>query len=561
MKVEAKVVADSISPDGVRLTTVECSFPRFILSELSKHRIFSMSAQSSRAVPVKKMIEMVDNDPFIPSYWGKNQRGMVAEESIPEEDVSDCEFSWLYAKDTCVESATNLSVFEVHKQTVSRILEPWAWQKAVITATEWDNFFKLRIHKDAQPEIRELAEAIYTALGNSKPKKLYNGEWHLPYVTHHRKMDGGWYETDGGEILESLLEAKKYSTARCATTSYRTEKLSVEKALEIYELLVESEPHHCYDDETEVLTSEGFKFWKDLTKTEKLASVTQDGDFNGFVKPSSWVDKEYVGEVYEINTKLISSVVTPNHRVLYKYRKNGSIKSENLVATVEELKGRPYYVPLSPNFRGTCEESEEYIQGKLHGFALGDGFVNKDTPGTLKFRLKKDRKISELEYMLKYLSKEYATVIREGVTEISVRGLLNARELLYDECGNKKMPQDYLTKSLDYQIGLFQGLCISDGTPKRTGFKFTSTSKSLADGFYNLSLVLGFGSCSMSFKKSENPKWKDNWIVTSRVSEFALVNDPRKPESHMTKREYSGRVYCATVDGGFLIVRRKGHRS
>ena len=89
MKVEAKVVADSISPDGVRLTTVECSFPRFILSELSKHRIFSMSAQSSRAVPVKKMIEMVDNDPFIPSYWGKNQRGMVAEESIPEEDVSD----------------------------------------------------------------------------------------------------------------------------------------------------------------------------------------------------------------------------------------------------------------------------------------------------------------------------------------------------------------------------------------------------------------------------------------------------------------------------------------
>ena len=180
MSVSAKVVCDSKYRD-TRLITLEVEMHRFILPEFNTHRMISRNFQSSRAVPVEKMIEQVRNDPAMPVHWGKNQPGMVAKE---EGDVFTGVQIWDNAAQSAVEYADKLNKNGFHKQIVNRLLEPFMWTKGVVTATEktWNEFFKLRLHPDAQPEIYALAAHIKKAIGDSIPVMLKAGEWHTPYA-------------------------------------------------------------------------------------------------------------------------------------------------------------------------------------------------------------------------------------------------------------------------------------------------------------------------------------------------------------------------------------------
>ena len=74
--IEAKVILDSVSPAGKRITTLQLKYPRFIHSEFMTHRAFSRNAASSRAIPVLKRLDMMCQDPVIPLEWGLDQSGM-----------------------------------------------------------------------------------------------------------------------------------------------------------------------------------------------------------------------------------------------------------------------------------------------------------------------------------------------------------------------------------------------------------------------------------------------------------------------------------------------------
>jgi thymidylate synthase ThyX len=215
---QAKVICDSVSPDGVRLTTMYTRHHRMIHAELLRHRMFSFSVSSSRAIPTKKMIDEVRDNPALPVWWGKNQKGMQAYEELDGADLILARDVWNRIRFEAIEAAKDLLALNAHKQLVNRLLEPWQWVDCIITATEWDNFFALRRHKDAQPEIKALADTMSDAMSSSTPKKLDYGEWHLPYVTSvdSQNMFGGLLTmTKQDEILH------KASAARCARVSYR----------------------------------------------------------------------------------------------------------------------------------------------------------------------------------------------------------------------------------------------------------------------------------------------------------------------------------------------------
>ena len=227
--ITAKIICDSVSPSRVRLTTMELNYPRFIHSEFMTHRMFSRNASSSRAIPVEKMIAAVRSSPAMPIHWGKNQAGMQAREELPEIEIDVVKSDWNYASKRMAEIATLMSEMDLHKQIVNRILEPFQWIKVIVTATEWDNFFKLRLHKDAQPEIQELARCMKTAMDESIPAELHPGEWHLPYVI-----------TNGGGSLEECI---KMSVARCARISFLNHDNStpnIDKDIALADMLLES---------------------------------------------------------------------------------------------------------------------------------------------------------------------------------------------------------------------------------------------------------------------------------------------------------------------------------
>jgi thymidylate synthase ThyX len=222
----ARVLLDSVSPIGVRLTTLEVSFPRFVLAEFNTHRNFSRNSASSRAVPTSRLIERVEQDPVLPLEWGRNKAGMSASDLLSSEETDVARRVWLHARDDAVARARELVELKVHKQELNRILEPFLWHTVIVTATEWDNFFELRCSSNAQPEIRRAAMLMREAIAASRPETLEYDEWHTPLLQPDER----------GLPLETR---KRISAARCARVSYLTHegRREIEKDLELYERL------------------------------------------------------------------------------------------------------------------------------------------------------------------------------------------------------------------------------------------------------------------------------------------------------------------------------------
>lgn len=202
----ATVIADSVSREGKRITTLELVYPRYIHSELMTHRVFSRNASSSRATPLSVTIDEVENNPVFFDYVGKNQSGMVAGEKLDDFELECFKRDWERLGRTVAHSVEHMSnLYGIHKQTLNRALEPWLRIRTLVTATEWDNFFRLRLAPDAQPEIRSLAIAMYEAIKKSNPREILV---HLPYITDKEFSTTFCYEW------------WKVSAARCARVSY-----------------------------------------------------------------------------------------------------------------------------------------------------------------------------------------------------------------------------------------------------------------------------------------------------------------------------------------------------
>lgn len=244
MGYSARVIKDSISPEGIRLTTMEATYPRFVHAELMTHRVFSRNTASSRAIPVEKQLAKVLDDPVLPVYWGANQPGMQAQRELSEDEKSEATAIWLDARNTAVLGAVSLAggveqikdqalaeriqllkdVYAegfgafpptyplktpVHKQIINRLLEPFLWHTALVSSTEWENFYALRTHPDAQPEIRQAAVLMKQAYETSEPDEVNYGEYHLPFIKEEERD-------------RPISEQLKISVGRCARISYLT---------------------------------------------------------------------------------------------------------------------------------------------------------------------------------------------------------------------------------------------------------------------------------------------------------------------------------------------------
>ena len=220
---EAKIIRDSVSPDRIRLATLQLTYPRFVHSELMTHRMFSRNSASSRAIPTEKMLQQIIEDPVMPVWWGQNQSGMQARTEVQGEDLTAAKEFWLDARDDAVGNFKLLQAVDLHKQIVNRTTEPWMWITVVVTATEWNNFFALRSHPDAQPEIRQIADMAREIFLKSVPEPVEYGEWHLPYwgFEDDYKLEGQTWTLDEESGL-TLPVPVLVSTGRTARVSYLT---------------------------------------------------------------------------------------------------------------------------------------------------------------------------------------------------------------------------------------------------------------------------------------------------------------------------------------------------
>lgn len=304
-KISATIVADSVNKQGDRLTSLLITFPRILLSEINTHRMLSKNTSSSRAIPFKKMVEAVENDPFIPIAWQKEHTGMQGYEYFTdlENDIPSLERGWLSARDNAIETAKYLnkcfenedgSIEGLTKQLCNRLLEPFMWTTMLITGSKesWQNFFELRcpsykliglgkenvksrkewlekmqfssaLHPSMYPKtdvewlqinkgqaeihMMALAECIYDAMNESTPRKLTPGQWHIPFYEQITDLLMNELADDDVVFIPDEKVAK-ISVAMAAHTSYTVVGGEVVKSskkwLELHDRLLSYDPPH-----------------------------------------------------------------------------------------------------------------------------------------------------------------------------------------------------------------------------------------------------------------------------------------------------------------------------
>lgn len=653
-QISAEIVADSISPQGHRITSFILTYPRFIHSELMAHRVFSRNSASSRAIPFEKMVKMVEEDPFIPIAWQKNHKGMQGSEYWTDNDTVTVDegdeyerytkiysatehfiTEWLEARDLAVAQSYELNRLGVTKQLCNRLLEPFMWHTVLLTGTTFKNFFELRCpqylydyenkpiyfkskkdwvnyynesqgyKKDnkeftkvenltelewlqinfsqAEIHIQALAEAMWDAMNESKPKELKPGQWHIPFGDKIEWTEYNWKDYLANiESLDNVTDrgttAKiQIATARCARLSYMTfdGEIDYEKDLKLHDRLLKDK--HCFDEKTEILTTDGWKYFTEISYDSLIAQVNvKTGEFCGFSKPTEIIKKDYSGKIYKYNAKNIDLFVTEGHKLLgVPINKSlDRLKSYESLEIFEANKKRIKLTPQAnlkfktygeqelkmfsaPKTKSINHTDKVYLRGCLSGFFIGDGF--RYSKNKVMFRLKKLRKIEYISKILSELSISYnITVTKDNVSQISF--IDNGEfDMFYDKVGLKTIPYDINLDEL-FLYGLFDGLKYSDGSIKRNTWVYDTSSKILHDRILDLCPLIGLtGYSNPSYplqEKCENQN--THYRISFTTNNHILINDKRTLTSKVEIQNYSGVVYCVEVPQHGIIVRRNG---
>lgn len=275
----ARILKDSIGPSNKRLTTWELTYPRFVHAELMTHRLFSRNSASSRAIPTAKLMERVREDPALPQWWGKNQSGMQANEELDGPARTEAERLWLAARDHMLAAAEQLGKIGLHKQLANRLIEPWMFITVLVSATEYSNWFHLRNHRMAQPEIAWVAKAMWQQYNEHQPRRVAFGTWHLPLFDE---------DTEGPlDTNAAIARAQKVSTGRCARVSYLTHEgiRDPDKDIELHDRLcagpLTGEPGHWSPFEHVAMA---------------LSEPTRSGNFFGWAQYRKEFEAEHFGD-------------------------------------------------------------------------------------------------------------------------------------------------------------------------------------------------------------------------------------------------------------------------
>jgi thymidylate synthase ThyX len=228
-----EILADSVNPEGVRLTTFEIVFPRMVLADLRTHRATSWSVESTRAIPLAQRIEHVRNDPYVPTFLSAAP-GMNGGDPLVGDQRDAAEMAWRIAASDAANACEAL--IHTSKQHAGRLLEPFSWVSAIVSATDWENMFNLRIHGGAQPEAKQIVERMRLLYAVNEPEVLDWGEWHLPLLTPDDVNEDWHAHVEFGPAY--------ISAGHCAATSYgRQHQGTAQEAYERWEVKLQPFGH------------------------------------------------------------------------------------------------------------------------------------------------------------------------------------------------------------------------------------------------------------------------------------------------------------------------------
>lgn len=304
-----QIIADSKNEFGQRLITAILTFPRYLLAEVNTHRMLSRNSASSRAIRFEKMVQSVQENPFIPFKWQKDHAGMQGVEYVTDKRVITLmEEIWLEGRDLAVLSAKKLHAHGITKQLCNRKLEPYMYHTALVSGTELENFFALRAEDGAEIHFQDLAYKFLEACNKSTPKQLKAGQWHIPFGDNFDEDEiyqliksnnpSGTYETP--EHWHKFDELKvKIATVRAARISYAApgivQKHDYEADLKLHDRLASSGHWSSFEHCAQAMSAD--QFYSHVNGVIGTNRDSSNDIFNYEYYPYVETESEYIGFV------------------------------------------------------------------------------------------------------------------------------------------------------------------------------------------------------------------------------------------------------------------------
>jgi len=317
-------------------------------------------------------------------------------------------------------------------------------------------------------------------------------------------------------------------------------------------IYVIEEIQNCYDGETEVLTKDGWKYFKDLTNDDEVATLSKD-NYLEYQKPTRIIRQNYNGTMYFYNgSRSINFGVTQEHDMVFE-SKDGIKKS-----VIEKIPNR-FLIPLTAKWKGRDAKDEDYKKYlKFLGLWIAEGHKTKYTVEvTQKTHVEEFEKIiKDFVSLFNIHNFHYSKrLVSNGITKFRI----NSKELSLllpnsTSSNSKYIPHHILELSPEYLQALFEGLMLGDGSYRKRYWTYWTVSKELAEQIGELATKIGY-TVSVSKHIPSNPKHQISYAINGTINSKRIKKTVDK--NKIKKRQYNGMVYCVTVPNGIIFVRRE----
>lgn len=409
----------------------------------------------------------------------------------------------------------------------------------------------------------------------------------------------GWDRAFGWQYLEELDKALKESGQKNFT------------------ILQQKEKYGCYDSETEVLTKKGWKYFKDLSYEDEIATLNQNNNYLEYQNPSEIIAEHYKGKMYRLENRGISLCVTPNHNLYVAKGSNFRGTKGNFTKHYYdfELCNPQKYYGVDKRFLKTCKWNgvNKYKKYKIKGLEYDSPISKKNNNMKMRHYVYEDLEfelIPWLRFLGFYVAEGFVSnkknqdryddigvafnpydekeLVTKLINDIGFSPTINIERgcarfcnstlamWLNENCGhgaiNKKVPDFIKELPSEYIEEFLRYLFIGDGHKTPTANILSTISKQLSDDVQELLLKAGY--CFRECQRNRIGKFggyarDGHEVITKHLSYDInwlqlpdIEIDMSKAKKSKSFQEdwinYSGYVYCVTVPNHVIYIRRNG---
>jgi nucleoside-diphosphate-sugar epimerase len=340
-------------------------------------------------------------------------------------------------------------------------------------------------------------------------------------------------------------------------------------------------PDSCLHPDTEVLTEDGFKSIVELSLTDKVATLNDEG-YLEYHYPIEKQELNFSGKLIDIKTKYLSCKITPDHNIVECNANGNDLKNTNADSFVNRNSIVKGYFKRNCNWEGNLINEKVIVESTSYStFNFQSTKIENRKKNGYEFKL--NDYLELISWFVTegncgfYKDKDYIVQIRQ-TKQLNLNNIIdlckrmniktyipkdNGRVIIYSKVlyehfkdfgvgsENKKLP-DWILKLPKEQLKIvFDTMMLGDGTSSKGKYCYSTISPRLRDQFIEICLKIGYAS-SVNTKLYSDKKPIYHIGISKQHLVHKVTND------NIKYFEYDGKVYDITIPNHRFYIRYNG---